>query len=193
MLELLILKLKAMAASGHPGAAAQINWLKAQTELADTEESEGVFCSYRPMTEVPSVYDLYGPTSLLNLERSIAEGKIPTAAELAAILEANSEKPLQAWFIATVVKSLRGELKKRPGRPKASPLSKIRFAIAEARYPLYLAWLQKRQSSSGLDGWSAVRGKDWWAGPPHERAARIVTKPWLKHMSWRAFLNRISS
>ncbi len=147
----------------------------------------------KPPAEAPTLYDLYGPTSLLNLERSIADGKVPAAAELADTLEANSEKPLPGWFIATVVKSLRGELKKRPGRPKASPLSEIRFAIAEARYPLYLAWLQKRQSSSGLDGWSAVRGKDWWAGSPHERAARIVTKQWLKHMSWRAFLNRISS
>jgi hypothetical protein len=145
------------------------------------------------MSKLPSLYDLYGPTSLLNLERSIAEGKIPTAAELAAVLEANSEKPLPSWFITTVAKSLRGELKKRPGRPKESALSEIRFAIANARYPLYLGWLQKRQRSSGLQGWSAVRGKDWWAGPPHERAARIVTERWLKHMSWKAFLNRISS
>lgn len=145
------------------------------------------------MSKLPSLYDLYSPTSLLNLERSIAEGKIPTAAELATVLEANSEKPLPPWFIATVVKSLRGELKKRPGRPKASPLLEIRFALANARYPLYLAWLQKRQRSSGLEGWSAVRGKDWWTGPPHERAARIVTHRWLKHMSWKAFLNRISS
>lgn len=118
---------------------------------------------------------------------------MPTAAELAAVLEANSEKPLPSWFITTVAKKLRGELKKRPGRPKESALSEIRFAIAKARYPLYLGWLQKRQRSSGLQGWSAVRGKDWWAGPPHERAARIVTERWLKHMSWKAFLNRISS
>jgi hypothetical protein len=145
------------------------------------------------MSKLPSLYDLYGPTSLVNLERSIAEGKIPTASELAAILEANSEKPLPPWFIATVVKSLRGELPRRPGRPKASPLSEIRFAIAEARYPLYLAWLQKREGSSGLNGWSAVRGQKWWAGSPHERAARIVTARWLKHMTWRAFLNRVSS
>jgi hypothetical protein len=145
------------------------------------------------MSKLPSLYDLYGPTSLLNLERSIAEGKMPTAAELAAVLEANSEKPLPSWFITTVAKKLRGELKKRPGRPKESALSEIRFAIAKARYPLYLGWLQKRQRSSGLQGWSAVRGKDWWAGPPHERAARIVTERWLKHMSWKAFLNRISS
>jgi hypothetical protein len=145
------------------------------------------------MSKVQSVYDLYGPTSLLNLERSIAEGKIPTAAELAAVLEANSEKPLPPWFTATVVKSLRGELKKRPGRPKASPLLEIRFAIAKAKYPLYLAWLQKRERSSGLEGWSAVRGKDWWTGPPYERAARIVTEQWLRHMSWKSVLNRISS
>jgi hypothetical protein len=144
---------------------------------------------YCLMSKVQSAYDLYGPTSLLNLERSIAEGKIPTAAELAAVLEANSEKPLPPWFIAMVVKSLRGELKKRPGRPKASPLLEIRFAIAKCKYPLYLAWLQKRERSSGLKGWSAVRGKDWWTGPPYERAARIVTQRWLKHMSWRAFLN----
>jgi len=148
---------------------------------------------YRPMSKLQSVYDLHSLTSLPNLKRSIAEGKIPAAEELADILEANSEKPLPSWFTATVVKGLRGELTKNRGRPKESTLSEIRFAIAEWKYPLYLAWLQKRQRSSGLEGWSAVRGKDWWAGPPHERAARIVTQQWLKHMSWRAFLNRISS
>ena len=143
--------------------------------------------------ETPSVYDLYGPTSLHNLERSIAEGKIPTAPELADVLQANSESLLPAWFIAILVRSLRGELKRPRGRPKESFLSETRFEIAKWKYPLYLAWLQKREGSSGLDVWSAVRGKDWWAGPPHERAARIVAKQWLKHMSWRAFLNRISS
>jgi hypothetical protein len=140
-----------------------------------------------------NIYDLYGPTSLLNLERSIADGKIPTGPEIAAILEANSDKPLPPWFIEIVIKSLRGELKKRAGRPKESSLAEIRFAIARWKYPRYLAWLQKRQRSSGLDGWPAVRGKDWWTGPPHERAARIVTEQWVKHMSWKAFLNRISS
>ncbi len=143
--------------------------------------------------ETPSLYDLYGPTGLLNLERSIAKGKIPTAAELANVLEANSQKPLPPWFIAMVVKSLRGELKKRPGRPKGGSLLEIRFALAKARYPRYLAWLQKRQRSSGLEGWSAVRGQKWWAGPPHERAARIVTERWLRHMTWQSVLNRLSS
>ena len=35
MLELLILKLNAMAASGHPGAASLINWLRSQTEPSE--------------------------------------------------------------------------------------------------------------------------------------------------------------
>src|SRR6185312_10787848 len=94
------------------------------------------------------------------------------------------------WFVEIVTKSLRGKLKKRAGRPKESWLSEVRFAIARLEYQRVLAWLQKRELSSGLVGWAAVRGKDWWTGPPHERAARIITARWLKHMSWRAFLNR---
>jgi hypothetical protein len=143
--------------------------------------------------ETPSLYELYGPTSLLNLERSLAEGKIPNAEELAALLEANSERPLPDWFIALIVMGLRGELKKRRGRPKGHAFSEIRFAIAKWKYPRYRDWLQKREVSSGLKGWSAVRGKDWWTGPPHQRAARIVTARWLNHMDWRSFLNRLSS
>jgi len=73
--------------------------------------------------ETPSLYDLYGATSLLNLERSIAEGKIPTAAELADVLEANSEKPLPPWFIAMLIEGLRGKLNRPRGRPKDSYLS----------------------------------------------------------------------
>jgi hypothetical protein len=43
MLELLILKLNGMAATGHPGAARLINWLRAQTEPSDAEVAEGGF------------------------------------------------------------------------------------------------------------------------------------------------------
>ena len=99
------------------------------------------------MSKVPSLYDLYGPTSLLNLERSIADGKMPSGPEIAAVLEANSDKLLPPWFIAIVVKSLRGELKKRPGRPKENSWAEIRFAIASWKYTHYLAWLQKRPPS----------------------------------------------
>ena len=43
MLELLILKLNAMAASGHPGAASLINWLRSQTEPSELDSAGGGF------------------------------------------------------------------------------------------------------------------------------------------------------
>ena len=49
------------------------------------------------------------------------------------------------------------------------------------------------EKSTGLQGWSLVRGKDWWNGPPHERAARIVIARLSLRIDWPAFLNRISS
>ena len=147
----------------------------------------------KSLAKSPTLYDLFDPASLVHLERSITEGKIPNREELAAVLEANSERPLPAWFIATIIKSLRGELKSRPGRPKDHPLLRMRLDLAKQKYERYLVWLQKRRNSSGLQGWSAVRGKDWWKGPPHQRAARMVKAKWLKRMSWRAILNRVSS
>ena len=146
------------------------------------------------MSSRPSLFDLFDATSLLNLERRLAEGKIPTAEELAAVLEANSAEPLPAWFSALVVKSLRGELKKKRGRPKdENPLSSIYFQLAMTKYHQYLPRLQKRERSVGLGGWPTLRGKPWWHGPPHERAARMATARWLPHIDWRSFLNRVSS
>jgi hypothetical protein len=149
------------------------------------------------MSLMPSrqtLFDLYGSTSLLNLERRIADGKIPTAEELAAVLEANSAEPLPGWFSALVVKCLRGELRKKCGRPKDdSPLSAIRFQLALGKYRQYLTWLQKHERSVGLKGWTAVRDQKWWTGPPHERAARMASARWLRHIDWKAFLNRVSS
>lgn len=145
------------------------------------------------MSKIQNIYDLFGPTSFWNWERLIADGKIPTNVELAAILEANREEPLPPWFIEIVVMSLRGELRRKPGRPKDGALLRIRFQLAKTKYLRYFEWLKKRKRVSGLNGWPAVRGKHWWQGPPHERAARIVTKRWLRQMSWRAFLNKVSS
>lgn len=41
--ELLIEKTKAMAASGHPGAAGQLSWLRSQIEPSNTEVAPGGF------------------------------------------------------------------------------------------------------------------------------------------------------
>ena len=142
----------------------------------------------------PDLHDLYGSTTLVNLERRIAEGKVPTGGELAAVLEANSTEPLPVWFSELLAKSLRGELKKKRGRPpNDDPLSAIRYHLARGKYFRYLAWLQKRERSSGLKGWPPLRGNHWWEGAPHERAARMATARWLRHVDWKTFLNRLSS
>jgi hypothetical protein len=145
------------------------------------------------VSENPNLYDLFGPTSLKRWERLISQGELPTNQQLAEIVEANAGTPLPSWLIELVAKGLRGELKQRPGRPKQSAISKIQFALAESRYSRVLRWLQKREQKCGPGGWSILRGQDWWQGPPHERAARIVTARWLRHMTWRTFLNKLSS
>ena len=43
LLELLILKTKAMAATGQPGAARQINWLRSQTGLSEPDSGKSYF------------------------------------------------------------------------------------------------------------------------------------------------------
>jgi hypothetical protein len=146
------------------------------------------------MSKSPNLYQLFGPASLLNLQRMMKEGKVPAPEQLAEVLEANAGQPLPSWFVGLVAQALRGKLKKRRGRPlKADDsLYAIRFQLAVARYEDYLAWLQKRQRSSGLEGWSAIRGKDWWTGTPHESAARMSTARWLPHMNWNSFLNEVS-
>jgi len=53
-------------------------------------------------------------------------------------------------------------------------LSEIRFAIAKAKYPLYLAWLQKRQRSSGLE--RADDGADYRSATLLENAVAVILR-----------------
>lgn len=145
------------------------------------------------MQPEPTLYDLYEQTSFRYWERQITENIFPTAEQLAALIEAHAAEPLPVWVNPLIAKGLRGELKGRAGRPKETPRASMRFAVASRLYHKLLPWLRKREARVGLVGWSAVRGKDWWSGPPSERAARIATAKWLPHMSWRSFLNRLSS
>jgi hypothetical protein len=145
------------------------------------------------VSENPNLYDLFGPTSLKRWECLVSEGELPTNQQLAEIVETNAGDPLPSWLIELVAKRLRGELKQRAGRPKQNTLSEMRFTVAKFQYTRVLRWLQKREQKYDLRGWSILRGQDWWQGPPHERAARIVTARWLRHMYWKSFLNKVSS
>ena len=145
------------------------------------------------MSENPNLYDLFGPTSLNRWERLVSEGELPTNQQLAEIVEANAGDPLPGWLIELVAKGLRDELKQRAGRPKQNAHSEMRFTVAKFQYTRVLRWLQKREQTIGLRGWPILRGQEWWQGPPHERAARIVTARWLRHIYWKTFLNKLSS
>jgi hypothetical protein len=145
------------------------------------------------MFEQPTLFELFDDKSLHNCRRMLDNSDIPTRGQLADVLEANADQPLPAWFIALLVKSLRGELKRKAGRPKESFRLWWRFLAAEQDYPRRLAWLRNREQTVGLKGWSLLKGKDWWSGPPHERAAKMAVKRWRLHMSWKSFLDRISS
>lgn len=141
----------------------------------------------------PTLYDLFEARSLQSCKRRLDAGEIPTPHQLADILSANAHRPLPAWFLDLVVSSLKGNLKRRAGRPKAPPILDMRFAAAIADYRVHLDWLTERDRTSGLEGWSILHDQDWWSGPPHERAAKIVIRKWRLPISWRSFLNRISS
>src|SRR4051812_3608300 len=128
------------------------------------------------MAESPtSLFELFGSdVDLAAWNEKIKEGKLPTRNELKTILRANHAQPLPEWLLDVVVLGIDGKLKGQRGRPQATSLSKTRWALATAKYDDTLRWLQRRASISGLRGWKAVRDQDWWTGPPHERAARIV-------------------
>ncbi|MGX9431816.1 MULTISPECIES: hypothetical protein [Bradyrhizobium] len=145
------------------------------------------------MSDQPTLFDLFEEKSLHNCRRMLDNGDAPTRGQLADILEANADQPLPGWFLALLVESLRGELKRKAGRPKKPAMMLYRFAAAEHEYPTLLAWLRNRQQTAGLKGWSLLQGKDWWTGPPHQRAAKIAVERWRLHVSWKSFLDRISS
>jgi hypothetical protein len=144
------------------------------------------------MSDQPTLYDLFDTSSLQNCQRLLQNGEVPTANQLADILEANATNP-PLWFINLIANSLRGELKRKLGRRRESFLSQCQFAAATHEYQTWLGWLTRREKTLGLKGWSILQGKDWWCGPPHERAAKIAIQRWRLHMSWKSFLNKISS
>ena len=57
------------------------------------------------------------------------------------------------------------------------------------KFESYEAWLTKRKSSRGLEGWSCIRAAEWWQGPPSERAARMVQRRLGVNAGWERVRN----
>jgi hypothetical protein len=140
--------------------------------------------------QTDSIYDHFDKSSFRFWEREISKGHLPTSTELTELLKKNRGSPVPHWLVPIIER--RDELRWRTGRPRKSVLNEMQLSLASARYSRYLAWLQARHRRLGLQGWPAIRNKDWWTGPPHERAARMaLRRAKLSHMTWRTFLNGV--
>jgi hypothetical protein len=141
-----------------------------------------------PTEKIDSIYDHYDHKSFRFWERKISQGYLPTSVELTKLLKENADSPIPHWLVPIIER--RDQLRRRTGRPRKSVANEMQLSLATAKYPRYLAWLRARDRRSGLRGWPAIRNKDWWTGPPHERAARMaMIRAKLLHTTWRTFLN----
>ncbi len=148
-----------------------------------------------------TLYQLFDASSLQNAERQMKAGERITAGQLADIIAADPGAPRPRWFDALLVKALRGELKLKPGRRKESCLAQFRFAAAAYEYRGVLKGLLADKEGPDPNPKPTTKPKtkrrpDGLPGPcdpAHQRAAEIIIKEWRLAMSWRAFLNRVSS
>ena len=141
------------------------------------------------MGKTKSSFDhLFGETSLFVWEQKLDRGVVPSLAQIADIIEANSDEVLPVWFIEHLCKRLRNPDKPKRGRPPSTkPYTTHIFAAY--LYQMLLAEFQKeRRSASPADRNRAKREPS-----PSERAARIVQGNFYREMDWKAVLNLISS
>jgi hypothetical protein len=89
---------------------------------------------------------------------------------------------------------LKGKVRAPAGRraDRESPVSQIKRALIPSTYDRYLAWLQRRKRSMGLEGWKQIREADWWQGPPNERAARMTCRYLGLAVDWSTVKNIVS-
>ena len=90
--------------------------------------------------------------------------------------------------------ALDGRFSPPKGRPRDDgPLFHRQAALMPIYYRRYLDWLRSRERTCGLGGWAAIKGRDWWQGPPNERAARMTCHALRLSMGWRRLQNIISA
>jgi hypothetical protein len=142
----------------------------------------------------PDLFETFGSdTEFSAWEARINKGEFPTRDQLKVMLLAQPDQVLPEWILKAVILGIEGKLKATRGRRKPNLLPVIKWAFLKTEYEGTLRWLQRREKSIGLQGWSLLQGQHWWVGPPHERAARIVIARLKLRLDWPAFLNGISS
>ena len=76
----------------------------------------------------------------------------------------------------------------RRGRKRLAS-NELMDTLAVFRYERWLPWLQARKRRMGLRNSPTI---DWWQGPPHERAARMLATWLRRNQSYRSVLNLVS-
>ena len=114
--------------------------------------------------------------------------------QIAQLLRQYPEIPLSLTIRDYLCDFLEGKIKAPAGRPSnlGKPVRLLKKALIPSNYERYLAWLQKRKRSLGLNGWKQIRNADWWQGAPNERAARMISRRFKYSIDWRGVQNILS-
>jgi len=108
----------------------------------------------------------------------------PSAEQLIKALAANSKQPIPPFVLDHIRARLDGVAKKKPGPKVRKPAKQLQNELIYDSFMRYKSWLRRRKKNHGLDGWSAIKGADWWQGPPSERAARMALQQWGGNVHW---------
>jgi len=127
-----------------------------------------------------------------SLEGAIARDGIVDGKELAEALRRHRGEPIPDKVFDYLCARLEGTDKKR-GRKPDKFTAHVRTILVPVFYERYFTWFQRRKRQCGLKGWPRIRDADWWQGPPHERAARMVAKRLFPNHTWRHVANFVSS
>ena len=109
--------------------------------------------------------------------------------DLLADLVRNAREPIPEVVLGHLRTRLDGNARKRRGRGRRSPSRDIRNMLITLKFEAFETWLDARQNTHGIDGWSAIRHADWWQGPPSERAARMARRRWAPSLGWERVRN----
>lgn len=114
--------------------------------------------------------------------------------QLARALRENAGVPLPPAIHDYLCDTLEGKIKAPGGRPPdvEDPVKQLKKVLIPLTYARYLTWLQKRNRTVGLEGWSRIREADWWQGPPNERAARMTRRRFGFAVDWPRVKNIVS-
>lgn len=133
---------------------------------------------------------------MVRVQEMIVRGEYVDGKRLANALRNRDGQPIPQDVLDYLCRFLEGKIETPKGRKPVPAYYKAQLAmIRRGFYERNLQWLQARKKRYGhLNGWGCLQGADYWQGPTHEIAARMVAKRFFYGATtWRSILNQISS